>query len=170
MEIRELISLFSDTPADEIRIGLDGCGVPVYAVPLAGIARSFLRLVCPDLIRDPSVRTAAERNLACLTRYPEMLDGKDQTCATFFSTGDLLSKAGALAMYPVGIRSRRIGMAVRIMDGNDDRASFAALNAVRQLGVPMDPAFSKRLDRVHPSVILNDNRVPAGHLECVFKI
>ena len=36
--IMEVISDISETPLDEIEIGIDGCGVPVHGIPLKNLA------------------------------------------------------------------------------------------------------------------------------------
>ncbi|WP_370569664.1 asparaginase [Sporosarcina sp. BP05] len=42
--IMEVISDISETPLDEIEIGIDGCGVPVHGIPLRNLALSFAKM------------------------------------------------------------------------------------------------------------------------------
>src|SRR5688572_21353657 len=46
-EILGIISLFSDVPVGSIKIGIDGCAAPNFALPLAAMAKSFLNLISP---------------------------------------------------------------------------------------------------------------------------
>ena len=51
-EVLRTIAYMADYPQHLIRGGIDGCGLPVHALPLQAIARMFLKLACPDLIAD----------------------------------------------------------------------------------------------------------------------
>ena len=63
-EILSVISQMTNVPPDSIHIGVDGCGVPVYAVPFRAIASSYLRLQQPELIRDERLAEAVARNVS----------------------------------------------------------------------------------------------------------
>ena len=41
-EILGIISMMTDVAQEDIKTGVDGCGVPVYAVPFHSIATSYL--------------------------------------------------------------------------------------------------------------------------------
>lgn len=45
--ILQTISRFTEIPSEEIGIGVDGCGVPVFAVPLQNMALAAMKLACP---------------------------------------------------------------------------------------------------------------------------
>lgn len=167
-EVLKVISAMTDTAVSEIVIGTDGCGVPVYAVPMKNIARSYLKLACPDLIRDEKLRSAVECNRRYIHTAPYMLDATERASAIIDSTVDLIGKDGALGLYAVGISSLRLGIVVKINDGNDEKAVFCIKNVLKQLGY--DSSITDRLDKLIPDTIVNDNRFTVGRQEVLFKI
>lgn len=61
---QEALAAFADLadyPEEHIRLGTDGCGFPVFALPLRHLAIAYLKLACPDLIADLETREAVER-------------------------------------------------------------------------------------------------------------
>ena len=60
--------------------GIDGCGIPVFGMPLAAVARAMANLADPADLSAP-LQAAAKRIVACAA-HPLMLAGTD----TFNST------------------------------------------------------------------------------------
>lgn len=167
-EILHVIAQMTDIDVEQIRIGVDGCGVPVYATPFHTIATSFLRLAQPQLIGNPTLRGAVEKNIRILHRYPDMIAGKDVICSILTSDPDLIAKGGALGVYAVGIRSLGVGIAVKIADGSQEEYAAIILEVFRQLGYN-SPVLG-HLKKMYPSVIINDNKEEVGYSKTVFQL
>ena len=167
-EVREMIAYMSDTPQDQIRVGVDGCGVPVFAVPFWRIAQAYLRLSCPELIGDGDVRCAVEENVARLHRYPNMIAGHDVVDTVITANPDLIAKSGAMGVYAIGIRSERLGVAFKTADGSHDEFAASAIEALTQLGVA--PETVEALRKLYPDTIVNDNREIVGRRKAVFRL
>jgi L-asparaginase II len=109
--------------------GVDGCGAPVFAFSLTGLARSFLRLV--DAAADSPERRIAD----AMRAHPELVagTGADDTLLMAGVPG-LLSKGGAEGVHVVAVAG--VGaVALKIEDGAM-RARMAVLrSALRRLGV-----------------------------------
>ncbi len=168
-EILEVISQMTDVPASHIRIGVDGCGVPVYAVPFYTIATSYLRLSQPELIKDISLRNAVENNMNILHKYPNMIAGKDIICSILTSSPDLIGKSGALGVYAIGIRSLGLGIAAKIIDGSHDEFAAIVLQVFDQLGYH-DSRITEKIKEAYSDIILNDNREEVGFRKAVFRL
>ncbi|MBJ8194070.1 asparaginase, partial [Bacillus cereus] len=56
LEIVRTLAMMSEMPEDQIARGIDGCGLPVFALPLRNIATAYLKLACPELIEDEETR------------------------------------------------------------------------------------------------------------------
>ena len=164
--ILEVISKMTDTSIANIRIGVDGCGVPVYSVPIRAIALSFLRLACPDLIKDSSLALAVKTNREFIGKNSRVLDGEKGPCAILSRTGDLITKAGALGVHGFGCASGRFGGVVKISDGNDQKSAFATMCVLEKLGFS-DKEVLKDLKKVLPSDIYNDNKIHVGYQEFI---
>ena len=163
--VAQTVALVSQTSPEQMRVGVDGCGVPVFAVPFRNIARSYRNLVRPEMIADERVAQAASENLARLHAYPNMLAGKDLVCSIVASDGDLLGKSGALGVYALGVRSLGIGMVSKISDGSHAEFEATVAAVLRHLGV--GERVVRELEEEYPDVIVNDNRERVGARKCV---
>ncbi|HET7277504.1 MAG TPA: asparaginase [Dermatophilaceae bacterium] len=108
---------------------VDGCGAPVMAVTLAGLARAFGRLASADPATPEGEVADAIRS------YPAYLGGtRRDVTALIEATPGLIAKDGAEAVYAVGLADGR-GVAIKVADGYP-RAKPVILAAVlRRLGV-----------------------------------
>jgi L-asparaginase II len=108
---------------------VDGCGAPVMALTLAGLARAFGRVAS-------AVPATPEGEVADAIRsYPAYLGGtRRDVTALIEATPGLIAKDGAEAVYAVGLADGR-GVAIKVADGYP-RAKPVILAAVlRKLGV-----------------------------------
>src|SRR5438874_822789 len=59
--IAKTISQFADVPIDSMAFGVDGCGVPVFGIPVRAMALMYARLVTPPDTLDAVTRRACKR-------------------------------------------------------------------------------------------------------------
>lgn len=166
--VKEMVAYMSDTPEDEISIGVDGCGVPVFAVPFWRIAQAYLKLACPELIDDPAVRQAVEENMARLHAYPNMIAGKDVVDTLITAREGMIAKSGAMGVYAIGCRDKRLGIVFKTADGSHDEFAASAIEAFIQLGI--DPELVEEIKKFYPDTIVNDNKFIVGNRKAVFKL
>lgn len=165
--ILDTISKMTDIPARLIHVGVDGCGVPVYAVPFHAIATSYLRLIQPALITDVVLRGAAERNISLLHANPAMVAGKDIICSILTADPDMIGKSGAMGVYAMAIRSRGLGVVAKVMDGSHDEFAQCAIHICKQFGYDTPTIHAAQVQ--YPEVIVNDNREVVGERRAVFR-
>lgn len=163
--ILNVIAKLADMKPEDIHIGVDGCGVPVYGIPIKDIAKTFLRVACPELIEDEELRKAVIFNRRCIKSNSSALDGKKGPCAVMSKTGDIVAKAGALGVYAFGSEKLRIGAVVKMSDGSDPKAAYCSAALLKQLGY--DSNMINDLETVLPSEIYNDNKIKVGYQECL---
>lgn len=115
-------------------IGVDGCGAPVMALSLTGLARAFLRAVSAD-------EGTPERRVADAMRaHPEYMSGSDRDDLRLMrAVPGLLSKGGAEGVLAVALPGRG-AVAVKIDDGAARATLPVLLAALTQLGVEADLA------------------------------
>ncbi|EWT03921.1 hypothetical protein N864_17070 [Intrasporangium chromatireducens Q5-1] len=116
-------------------IAVDGCGAPIHAVPLVGLARAFGRLA--------SATTGPEAKVArAIREHPEYLGGTGRDVTKLIAAvPGLVAKDGAESVYAVGLADGR-GVAVKIADGGS-RARGPVLAAVlRRVGVTEPEALA----------------------------
>ncbi|MEV0273180.1 asparaginase [Hamadaea sp. NPDC050747] len=109
--------------------GVDGCGAPVLAISLTGLARAFLAMVEAPV-------GSAERSVADAMRaYPELVSGTGQDDDRLMKgVPGLLSKGGAEGVHALAVPG--VGaVAVKIDDGGMRARMPVVVSALRRLGV-----------------------------------
>ena len=176
--IAKTVSQFSDVPLSEIAIGIDGCGVPVFGIPVQAMALMYARLVAPSETFDAATRNACERIVQAMIAYPEMVGGSKDRLDTELiraGRGRLISKIGAEGVYTVGVLPSQqwpkgLGLAVKIEDGDDQRARPpAVIEALRQLRVLSDSDLSA-LSAYAPTLITNRRGERVGEVRAAFSL
>ena len=171
-KILETFSLFSETPAGEIKIGVDGCAAPNFAVPLKAMAKSFVNLINPPRNFDENLKKACRRIVAATINYPELIGGTERLDTMLMQTakGKIISKVGAEGVWLCGILpSERwkngLGIALKIEDGDDKRARpVIAIEILRRLGV----FAGSELEEFSPLAIKNRRGDSVGRVEASF--
>ncbi len=150
LAIGETISQFSGIAVEDIAVGIDGCGVPVFGVTVKAMALMYARLVAPPPDFDDATRTACRRIVAAMTKYPELIGGTSDRLDTEMmraTKGSLISKVGAEGVYTAGVLPSRdwpngLGLALKIEDGDDQRARpTVVIESLNQLGVLNDESL-----------------------------
>jgi L-asparaginase II len=134
-EIRRAVSHFTATPESELVAGIDGCSAPNYAVPLSRLALAFARLAADE--RDAVYGEAPRVLAAAMTTHPEFVsgEGRNDLALTLAGRGDWVAKVGAEGVQAVGVRSRGIGIAVKVVDGAKRGLHPATVAVLDQLGL-----------------------------------
>jgi L-asparaginase II len=110
-------------------VGVDGCGVPVHAMPLRGLATAYARLGT----RAATGQEGPAALVEAVRGHPFMICGTGQldTLMLEATGGRVLSKVGAEAVYAAARLDTGQGLALKVVDGAP-RARGAALVAVLQ--------------------------------------
>ncbi len=150
LAIAKVISQFSSVPTEDISVGIDGCGVPVFGLALVAMARMYARLVSPPNDFDETTSSACKRIVAAMNAHPELIGGTVDRLDTEMmrgAEGRLISKVGAEGVYTVGVLPSKdfpngFGLALKIEDGDDHRARpTVVIESLRQLGVLKDDSL-----------------------------
>ncbi len=152
----------SATDLDDVEIGVDGCGAPVFGMPLSAIATLFARLARPE--RLGPLEPFAARAVLAMRANPYLVAGRRrEDTAIMDVAGSLIVKSGAEALICAADLERGIGVAVKVADGGDRAAPPALLRTLELLDALTRDQMSE-LDRfAHPWVTGGGERV--GELE-----
>jgi L-asparaginase II len=176
--IAKTVADFSDVPLEQIAVGVDGCGVPVFGIPVRAMALLYARLVWPPESFDPVTRNACKRIVKAMIDFPEMVGGtKDRLDTELIKAGKgrLISKIGAEGVYTVGVLPcaewpSGLGLALKIEDGDDHRARPpAVIDALRQLNVLATDELTA-LASYAPTVIKNRRGERVGEARAAFTL
>lgn len=150
LAIGKTISRFSGIPIEDIAVGVDGCGVPVFGIVVKAMALMYARLVSPPGEVDDQTKDACARIVSAMTTHPELIGGASDRLDTELmkaAKGRLVSKVGAEGVYTVALLPcqdwpRGLGLALKIEDGDDQRARpTAVIESLRQLGILADESL-----------------------------
>lgn len=132
----QTISEFADMDKTDIGIGIDGCGVPVFALPIEKMAYIYARWADPIDFCDKRINACSILSEA-VTTYPRLVGGTRRLASDLMKiTGKkLLAKDGNEGIFCIGVPSRGWGIAVKIEDGSNRAVAPVVIETLRQLGL-----------------------------------
>lgn len=169
LEILQYISMLSGYPKEDIKIGIDGCGVPVFAMPMKYLARAYMVMACPDLIKDEKTREAVIKITGLMNENYEMVAGTNLICSLLLMDENIVAKGGAKGVYCFGLREERLGFSIKIMDGSEEEWPLIVASILEQIGYKNKETI-ERLQRFFPKEMVNDNNVVVGKSIAKFKL
>jgi L-asparaginase II len=108
---------------------VDGCGAPLFAVTLTGLARSFVRLA------TAADRTPERRCFVAMRSHPDLVGGTGRDVTRLIgAVPDLVAKDGAEGVYAAALADGR-AVAVKIDDGSARARLPVLVAALQALGV-----------------------------------
>lgn len=135
------------------RVGVDGCGAPLFTTTVAGLATAFARLAAatsipeaavprrpdPDDVTAQDVRAALGRIGRAMRAHPWTIAGIGAPDTVIMQDLDAtVAKGGAEAVMGLGTRRRdgAAGVAVKVLDGGDRAGPVTGLALLAEAGVP----------------------------------
>ena len=147
--------------------GVDGCGIPTLAFPLAGLATAMARCAAPAALAEPR-RDAARRLFAAMTAHPELVAGTGRFCTTVMqAVPGIAVKGGAEGVQSAMLPDLGLGIAIKIDDGAGRAADVALLAVLRQLGV-LSADSQAALAAWMPAPIYNVAGRRVGEIQALF--
>lgn len=133
--VRSSVAYFAGISESDLRMGIDGCSAPNYAMPLSRLALAYVRLARGE--SGGLYGNALNDLYQAMTMYPEMVSGTGRSDLAFMQTapGDWVAKAGAEGVQAFGIRSAGLGIAIKVADGNSRALYTATISVLQQLGL-----------------------------------
>jgi L-asparaginase II len=111
--------------------GIDGCSVPNWAIPLAGLAHAFARLGSGRERAMPHVPAATLITSACWA-HPDLVAGPGALVTEIMQRlpGRVLVKSGAEGVYCGALPDHGLGFALKVDDGAKRAAEAAVVHLV----------------------------------------
>jgi L-asparaginase II len=135
----ETIAAFTQLSTKEIPLGVDGCGVPVFAMTMERMAFAYAQLSRPTSLSED--RQEACRALSeAMTFYPSLVAGTGRLATDLMKACGprFIAKDGAEGVFCIAIPEKGWGLAVKIMDGSGRGLGPVVISALTQLGVLKD--------------------------------
>lgn len=156
--------------AEQIHIGTDGCGVPVFGVPLDRLAYAFSQFANPQGLPEPRA-TAMRRIRDAMMDHAHLVAGTGRFCSGLMEAaeGAVLGKAGAEGVYCLGVLPEGYGLCIKIDDGNARAAYPAVVEALRQSGI-VSPTIIAKLSEFHQPQLRNHKGTLVGRIMPNFQL
>jgi L-asparaginase II len=166
-DIRRVLSEICGVPLDRRDMGIDGCSVPTFALPLAALATGFARLGSGKGLAGTR-KEAAERLVRACIASPSLVagEGRFDTVVMRDLGPNVFSKGGAEGVHCASLPALGLGVAVKIDDGTKRGAEHVLARLLSELVPGADRALQGRIDgelrnwlglkvgRVRPSPVL----------------
>jgi L-asparaginase II len=123
------VSDYTDVPAKEIGVAVDGCGVSCFALPLRNMALAYTRI--PAAI------------LEAMVLHPELVAGEGRPCTEMMRAhpGRVVAKVGAEGVYSAALIRESLGVTLKVEDGHSVAASLAIAAVLVELGLKPQPTW-----------------------------
>ena len=165
------MALFAGLSVEEIEIGIDGCGVPVYGLSVYHMAKAYARLARPEELGCVE-QDSAKRITAAMISHPFLVAGTGRLCTNLMEVaqGKVFAKSGAEGVYCVGIPELGVGVAVKAEDGNGGRCSTPAIvETLRLLGILNQEQVAALKPLANPA-LYNHRRDEIGEIKASFTL
>jgi len=153
--IEGVVSQMTGVDLSDHESGVDGCGIPVFAIPLRNLGLAMARLVDPAGLPD-DLAAACNRLTAVLPSRSHFVSGtgRTETLLQQAASEPLIAKTGAEGVFMAALPERGLGIALKARDGATRAGAQAIWGVLNRLG-----ALSEPLDE---APITNKAGVPAG--------
>ena len=135
--ILEIIAKVTGYPKEEIYLGIDNCGVPVFGLPIKNMAYAYTQIANWELL-PLEYQQSAKRIFLSMIKYPEIVDGTDRfdTDLIRISKGKLLAKSGADGVFCIGVRNEKgMGITIKMESGNMKFLPLVVIHILDQLKI-----------------------------------
>ena len=124
----------AETPAAEIPVSRDGCGAPIFALPLERIALLFAKLASP-VGMAPERANALRTICGAMMSHPYLVAGKGRLDVRLMESrpGKVVVKSGAAGVYGIGLPELGLGIALKVEDGDGVTRCATAIQALQRV-------------------------------------
>ncbi len=138
---------------EDLPIGVDGCGIPVYAVTLRAAALSFMRLATLGGVEAQDA-DALRVVRDAMVQYPQYVSGTGEFDARLMqaANGAVACKGGAEGVHGTAVIDRGVGLACKIVDGSSRARAPAVITSLRRLKLLDDATLGALEDLEHPTI------------------
>lgn len=140
-------------PVDGLQLGIDGCGIPVFATPLRNAALAFSRLATLEGLDERDARALRVVRDA-MVAFPQYVAGTGEfdTALMRAAGGRIAAKSGAEGVHGLADIATGTGLVLKVVNGAARACAPAALAAIRQLRLLDEAALAGLESFARPAV------------------
>ena len=163
------VAMASKVPEDKLEIGIDGCGVPVFYLPLYNMALAYARLSTPTRGDWGDYEFAATKIRDAMSAYPQVVSGTGRIdlAVTEVTGGRIIAKVGSDAVYCLAVKDEDLGIAFKIEDGSLAAVTPMVIAVLKHLDL-LTKDEAAELDKKFPPILKNHRGDVIGTIEVNF--
>lgn len=122
-------------PVERLPLGVDGCGIPVFATSLRHAARAFARFATLEELSDADA-LALQTVRSAMIAEPAYVGGTERFDSALIATtsGRIVCKAGAEGVHASALVREGLGVVLKVVDGSRRAAPPAAMALLDGIG------------------------------------
>ncbi len=163
-KINDIISTVCNFKLTDHYIAIDGCGVPVHSMPIKHFAYGYARMADADKLGD--LAPHAKKIFTSIAKFPEYTSGTERLEYKILNKypNKLVIKSGAGGFLGGIIPERKLGIAIKAIDGNSNHRDLILVELLKKLDIipPEDYAY---FDEIVSKDIKNHRGEVVGHTE-----
>lgn len=140
------VSRWTDVPAGELKLAVDGCTAVCFGVPVQAMALAYARL-------GASTESGPRRLRGAMMARPFMVAGTGRLCTDLMTAwpGKIVAKVGADGIYSATLPALGIGVALKVEDGDTRSSGVALLEILDHALSRLSPGDAAELRAVMPT-------------------
>lgn len=163
----ESVGAWTDLTKDRIGVGVDGCGVATFALPLRNMALAWARLGNAEFgMRNAESHPKEGRRLVeAMLHHPELIAGEGRPCTDMMRAhpGRVVTKVGAEGVYSALLTREELGVTLKVEDGNSLASALAIAAVLAELGLrPQPESLTKKATTNSRGETVGELRINGG--------
>ena len=169
--VKAAIAEVCEYPEEKMYIGTDGCSAPNFPLPLRNLALGFMKLANASNDGSRTDRALA-RIREAMSEFPLLFSGESRFDYNLMRSypWKVICKGGAEALQAIGFSEPKIGIVVKVHDGNARGLGVICLEVLKQLGLAQNMDDFPHLKRYDMPEVKNNAGLVTGHVMPTFKL
>ncbi|GMK42061.1 asparaginase [Paenibacillus sp. CCS19] len=174
--IRHWIAELTEMSAADLTGGFDGCGLPVYTIPLSRLALLYARLAAPPASVGEDVRVMLDRITNAMNAEPDLVEGTGRLASLLLRNRSCVAKSGAQGVFALGLREEGLGLIIKMSDGSESAWPVVLASSIQQLASAgllssrIADQLSQQIGGAFPSSMYNDAGRMIGRREAIVQL
>ena len=165
-EVTAALAAATDTDLSRAPVGIDGCSIPSYAMPLRQLALGFARVATGvGLSSEHAIAARRLRQAVAASPFHVAGSGRFDTVVMQRLGQRVFCKVGAEGVYCAALPEQGLGVAIKIDDGNNARAAEVVMAAVIEALVTLDDDERSFMHSLSDLRLGNWNGIEVGRLQ-----
>lgn len=170
-QVKQAVADMCEYPAENFGVAIDGCSAPNFGYPLINLAIGFKNLA-NKLAKSKEMQKAVGRVYQAMSAHPKMVSGEKRFDYDIMRSfpGKVFCKIGAEAVEGIGFSEPRIGIVVKIDDGNTRALYPVCIEVLKQLDIVDNVDKFPFLKKHERPEISNYRGIVTGQIEGKFEL